>query len=160
MSIPGEVTVAIVDDELPGLLGYLNRHGWQVEWSPLELRLAVTGRHPKDGVPVRIVAALDGYRALPPAWTFEDPTGGRGGASFFPRAGSIPDGRSSIFHGKGVICAPFNRLAYKTLGGPHGDWGGPEKWLEVNVPSQVRAIRLANMFAVILGHLTASPGMS
>jgi hypothetical protein len=62
----------------------------------------------------------------------------------------------SIFHGSGVICAPFNRLAYGEHGGPHGDWGGPLSWL--NVRGHVRATALADMLALIIAHLNYSPG--
>ncbi len=122
---------------------------WEVEG----LRVAFTGKHPADGIPLRIVASVDGYRALPPAWIFEDPEGKR---SLFPKAGHSA-GVSSIFHSNRLICAPFNRLAYSQLGGPHSNWGGPECWLQVR--RHVRATNLAGMLAVVLGHLKASLGV-
>ncbi len=155
-----EVTVATVEDELTGVQAYVQRHGWTVNWDPLQLCLFFTGQHPSDRSMMRIAANLDGYRSVPPAWTFEDPARQREAGRFFPRPGRIPSGRSSIFHSSGRICVPFNRLAYKNLGGPHSNWGGPECWLEINRAGEVRALKLAPMFAVILGHLAASPGMN
>lgn len=155
-----EVTVATVEDEFPGVRAYAQRHGWKIDWAPLQLRLSFTGQHPNDRTTIRIVADLEGYRFVPPAWTFENPAGPSAAERFFPRAGQLQTGRPTIFHGSGRICAPFNRLAYKSLGGPHANWSGPECWLEVHRAGEVRALKLAPMFAVILGHLTASSGMN
>ncbi len=155
-----EVTVATVEEELQGVQGYAHRHGWTVDWDELQLRLVLTGQHPNDRKAIRVVADVEGYRCVPPVWTFENPVGQDGARRFFPRPGQISNGRSSVFHGSGLICATFDRLAYKSCGGPHGNWGGPERWLEINRTGEVRALKLAPMFAVILGHLAASPGMN
>jgi hypothetical protein len=74
----------------------------------------------------------------------------------FPKGGTLPGGVQSIFHSSGVICAPFNRLAFAEHAGPHGDWGGPANWLSVR--RTVRATNLAEMIAQIEAHLTSSPG--
>lgn len=160
MITPAGVTIAVVEDEILGVRSYAERHGWEVTWDPSLLRLVFEGHHPTDRTPVRVVADVQGYRAVPPAWTFEDPAGQRSGGSFFPKSASLPSGRSSIFHSSKRICAPFNRLAYHTLGGPHQNWSGPEMWLEVNRAGEVRAVKIASMFAVIVGHLAASGGMN
>jgi len=154
VTVPRSVTIATVEDELPAVTAYAQRHDWAVNWDTEQIRLTFDGKHPADATPIRIVAAVEGYKALPPAWTFEDPAGKR---AIFPKAGSV-NGKSSIFHqGRHRICAPFNRLAYGQHGGPHSDWGGPERWLEVR--GHIRATTLANMLASILGHLKASPGV-
>ena len=155
-----DVTIAAVEEELPGIRAYSARHGWHVTWDPRRLHLILVGQHPQNNTPVQVRADVDGYRAMPPAWTFSDPTKKRSADAFFPRSGSLPNGRSSIFHSSRRICAPFNRLAYKSQGGPHSNWGGPEMWLEVGRAGEVRAFRLADMFAVIVGHLAASAGMN
>ena len=54
-----------------------------------------------------------------------------------------------MFNTSCFICAPFNRLAYKIHGGPHQDWNGPEKWLDVC--GHVGARTLAEMLAQITG---------
>lgn len=158
--LPKEATLAALEEEMPGIQAYATRRGWSVEWNPETLRLIFLGKHPCDNTPMRVVAAVDGYRALPPAWTFAPPEGQPVGGSFFPQGGS-PPAMSSIFHQcHKVICAHFNRLAYSDHGGPHGDWRGPANWLEQKGKGHVYAERLADMFAVILVHLRASKGMS
>jgi hypothetical protein len=153
VTVPKATTVATVEEELLGVRCYAERHGWTVSWDSETLRLTFEGKHPNDNRPIRVVAALDDYRALPPAWSFEVPDTGI--ACLLKPAPVV--GQSSIFNDKCSICAPFNRRAYKQCGGPHGDWGGPECWL--NVRGHAWATTLAAMFAVIVGHLKASPGI-
>ncbi|MEX2672843.1 MAG: hypothetical protein WD294_12115 [Phycisphaeraceae bacterium] len=153
-----KITIATVEAELPAVHQYAERHQWQMAWNPEALRLTFDGTHPGDGRPLRIVADVTGYRGLPPSWTFEDPANGK--AKLFPRPKNLRGNTGSIFHrNQRRICAPFNRLAYKEHGGPHGNWGGPANWLQVKKNRQVRAIHLADMLAVIVGHLHASPGV-
>jgi len=156
MCIPKEITIATVVDELHGLKNYVTRHGWQMHWDVDALILTFTGQHPNDGTKMLIIADINGYRALPPAWFFKDPFDGAQHKTFFPKPGTTRGGSGSIF-GNNIICAPFNRLAYQKYGGPHGDWG-PECWL--NVKGHIRETNLAGMFASIIGHLKASPGMN
>ena len=152
MTVPRAITIATVEEELPGVKAYAERHGWTVTWDPEGLRLIFEGLHPNNQRALRIIAAVDGYRALPPSWAFEDATTG---TPCLPKRGTVA-GKQSIFYKGCGICAPFNRRAYKEHGGPHGNWSGPESWL--NVHGYARAIRLADMFALIVGHLKASPG--
>jgi hypothetical protein len=153
--VPRDVTIAVVEDELPYLHAYARRHAWSVAWSPDDLRITAVGIHPGNHDSVHLHADLAGYRAQPPAWTFvEDPE--RPGGPCFPAPGSLPGGVGSVFHSHRVICAPFNRLAFSVHSGPHGDWGGPGDWL--NVRGKVRATTLAAMLTVIVAHLQYSPG--
>lgn len=152
-----KIAIATVEAELPAVRQYAERHGWKAAWDPEVLRLTFEGTHPGDGTSLRIVADVSGYRGLPPSWTFDAPASGK--AAPFPRPGKLRGGAGSIFHGSRRICAPFNRLAYKQHDGPHGDWGGPANWLQVQKNRHVRANRLADMLAVIVGHLHASPGV-
>jgi hypothetical protein len=55
-----------------------------------------------------------------------------------------------------VLCAPWNRLAYAEVAGPHGDWGATTGWLEVRNTTQ--ATRIADMLATVDAHLRSSPG--
>jgi hypothetical protein len=60
----------------------------------------------------------DGYGAVPPAWHWYNPdTNLRDQMKDTPKGGAF-------FHGNAVICAPWNRLAYKRVDGrgPHDDW--------------------------------------
>ena len=56
------------------------------------------------------------YPEEPPIWQWSDESGDKCGD---PKV--CPKG-TGYFHGSNVICAPWNRLAYKDRGGPHGDW--------------------------------------
>jgi hypothetical protein len=54
----------------------------------------------------------------PPAWHWCDSEGGGR-----DERQNAPEG-ASFLHGNGVICAPWNRLSYKSVDprGPHADW--------------------------------------
>lgn len=152
MSVPTETTIAVVEAELVVVQGYADRHQLAVDWKPERLQLNIVGKHPANDDAVQIQADLAGYRAVAPAWTVTSP--GKDGA--FPKGGTAPNGKGSLFHGNGVICAHFNRLAYKFHGGPHENWGGPDAWLQVR--EQVYAATLGEMVLQIIVHLNYSPG--
>ncbi len=143
-----------MEGELPALHGYADRHGWQVMWEPDRLLVTVDGRHPGAGTKSRLHADVTDYRSVPPAWTFGNDADSPG--TRFPEPGTVPGDIQSIYHPSGVICAPFNMLAYQTHGGPHGDWGGPANWLQVT--GKVTAKTLGDMLAHIVLHLKYSPG--
>lgn len=147
--VPKEVSVASVESELPPLQGYCERHHWAMQWVPDELRLILERQHVGTGETIRMIGEVDGYPAIPPSWRFDGPK--------FPKASSVA-GKSSIFHGNRVICAPFNRLAYEEHNGPHKDWA-LSRWREVR-GDNVRATTLTEMLAIITAHLRYSPGMN
>ncbi len=87
--------------------------GWELRvLDPTTFTLAVPA---KDGSRVHLLAECNDYPVLPPAWHFRSAAAGD-----LDRPEDIPRG-GSFFHSSGVICAPWNRLAYKPQG-PHGDW--------------------------------------
>ena len=150
------MTVAIVEDELPAITAFANRKGWQPSWTPQRLLLVFTGRHPRTGETLMIEADVERYRTFPPIWKIFVAREGQRGMCI-PNPGKLPNKIGSIFHtGNNVICAPFNRLAYKCHGGPHADWSGPENWLNVVQPGQVRESEIAGMLSTILLHLQYS----
>lgn len=59
-----------------------------------------------------------------------------------------------------MICAPWNRLAYKEVNdkGPHDNWGGLTNWTDA-APGYTKADTLADMLSQIELHLSVSPGM-
>ena len=59
----------------------------------------------------------DNYRALPPYIEFRYPTSEERGTHR-----CYPGGGRGYFHNQPVICAPWNRKAYASHGGPHSDW--------------------------------------
>jgi hypothetical protein len=72
----------------------------------------------KDQSRVQLYVECDDYPTTPPAWHFRNrKTGALDEPADTPRGGQF-------FHGNGVICAPWNRLAYQARSplGPHGDW--------------------------------------
>jgi hypothetical protein len=157
--VPHLVTLAIVEeDELPATREWAARAGVDLEWDApvLELRAVLTQQ--ATGERFYLNGKLDGYRAVPPAWCFCDAKWGTPGQkSNFPAVGSPPGFSGSIFHSNGVICAPFNRLAYKDNGGPHGDWGGPAQWLKAGA-GYVHAETLADMLSAVARDLAYSRG--
>lgn len=72
----------------------------------------------KDGSSVQLQVDCADYPGIPPAWHFRSPISG-----CLDLRPDIPRG-GGFFHGAGVICAPWNRLAYKSYepNGPHADW--------------------------------------
>jgi hypothetical protein len=156
-AVPTDTSRATVRSEEPALRAVAERHDWAISLDVEGLRLTATTNHPVADVGgLRLDADLNDYRALPPAWRFVDPETGEVTKRAFPKAGTGPQGSGSIFHSNPVICAPFNRLAYKDNGGPHSDWSGPANWL--NVTGHVVAHTLGEMLSVIDLHLRVSPG--
>ena len=154
--LPRAVVHASVGEEMAAAQAWARRHDHELDFDETELRLAIElfGAAKADGVRERylLTGYFDDYRAIPPAWTFVHPdTRAEVGPPAFPQPapGRI---QSSIFLTSGalgaVICAPFNRLAYSELGGPHGDWGSQTNWLHA-APDYTRAETIADMLARI-----------
>jgi hypothetical protein len=155
-AVPKDVTIAVVEEELAAADAYARRQGWNLTWLKDDLVLLADGRHPADRSSIQWRANLVDYRALPPIWTCFQKEGENAFTSRFPKGGSLPAGGGSIFHPSSIICAPFNRLAFKEHSGPHGDWGGPANWMQVR--ASVTATVLGQMLALIVIHLNSSPG--
>ena len=60
-------------------------------------------------------------------------------------------------HGRGLICAPFNRLAYGIHNGPHSGWGNPAQWMTAG-EGNVHAVRIGDMLNSILRDFRFSKG--
>jgi len=154
-ALPATVARASVEAELDAARVWAARHDWILSWEAETLLLRLATYHRPAQRLVELLAKTDGYRALPPAWMFVRPGTEEANAAVFPAAGNMP-GIGSIFHGSGVICAPWNRLAYTEHGGPHDNWSGPEAWLQV--PEGTIAHTIPDMLAIIDAHLRASAG--
>jgi len=153
--VPKRVTQILVESEARIVDTWAQRNGWTVNINLERLEITAEVPHPKDNDPLFLHGDLSGYRAIPPAWRFVDESGNVTKAAF-PAAGPV-NGKSSIFHGNVVICAPFNRLAYKVAGGPHEDWGEWTGWFVVT-GDFAKAYTLAEMLSIINVHLQFSPG--
>jgi hypothetical protein len=113
MATAAELTVA---EELVPLREQAGWVGWTLkEFSPLRFLLGLPA---SDGTRFYLSVTCDDYPIKPPAWHWCDEDGG---ALDMPNC--TPSG-SGFFHPNGVICAPWNCLAYTNLDprGPHGDW--------------------------------------
>jgi hypothetical protein len=154
--VPTNVTIAVLQEQFPPARRWGEHHGWMLNLDASALLLDGRGSHPVDGRPVRLLAGVDGYPALPPSWRFVDPATGEPTAATTPNRGSRR-GQSSIIYGTGVICAHFSRTAYaeSPTGGPHGDWK-LSQWADIG--GGVQAHTLAEMLAVIDDHLHWSTG--
>jgi hypothetical protein len=98
-----------------------------------------------------VIADMTDYDVLPPAWRFTDPRNGKIiGKAAYPVA-------SGIFHSDGVICAPWNRLAYGESGGPHSDWGLPTGW-KTPRPPYTYAVTIPDMLERIVREIRGARG--
>ena len=113
MATAAELSLA---EELDPLQEIASSKGWK-----LEKRDAVSfvlGLPARDETWFWLLCRCETYPALPPAWHWYDPETGA-----VDRPQDTPKG-GGFFHGSGVICAPWNLLAYKSQDprGPHSDW--------------------------------------
>lgn len=105
-----------VDAEYPALEENARSMGWKLErLTPTSFTVTMPGR---DGSHFSLLCLCDRYSAEPPAWHW-----------YNTETKNIDDPRDipkpvGFFHGHNVICAPWNRLAYKAIDsrGPHDDW--------------------------------------
>ena len=162
MSVPANVSRALLAAEVPAIAAWAQRSGWHVEVKVSDLSLAAEAPHPASKQTLHLRGRFDQYDYLPPRWACVDREGKESGWTV-PAPGPVPNGSGgvvpSVFIGHGahgVICAPFNRNAYAEHGGPHPDWKGPAAWK--SVVGHVRALSIAEMLDVIRMHLLHSPG--
>lgn len=72
----------------------------------------------KDGTWLWLLCEAQTYPTNPPKWMW---CGEGGGEANLPRNAAVG---GAFFHPNGVICAPWNQLAYTNVDprGPHSDW--------------------------------------
>lgn len=127
--LPDEHAQATVEDELESARAWGERHQVPITWKPEALELRAVLVQPSTGSEFYLRGRFDNYRELPPEWAFCSPDWRKRGKQYFPARPSRTPFGSPILHSNGLICAHFNRLAYKSHGGPHADWGGPAQWI-------------------------------
>jgi hypothetical protein len=112
----GSAVDLLLEHELAAVESISQSHGWNLS-RPLP-RVMHLDLPAKGGQRFFLHADLEGYAASPPAWHWRDPDTG-----VLSLPARTPIG-GNFFHGHGVICAPWNRLAYKVVDarGPHSDW--------------------------------------
>lgn len=149
--IAAAATQAVVIAELDGVRAWIDRNDYELTWEPDSLILRATLTHRLSSEKFYLVGLLEKYPVLPPAWTFTASDGAGGGqCRFFPNPEGPPPCGAWVFikHGdRGLICAPFNRLAYEK-NSAHPEWGDAVQWRSV-APSYVQAHTLGEMFSVI-----------
>jgi hypothetical protein len=153
--VPAEVTRAVLAAELVATRAWVKRRCWSLSEDIEALTLTAQTVHPADNQPLVLHGSFDGYRALPPLWSFLDPVTGEPARTACPAPGQVC-GQASIFHPEGFICARWSRAAYAEGGGPHGNWGAASGWLGVQEGTQ--ASEVAEMLATVCTHLQFSPG--
>ena len=154
--IPPDTTRDIVEEELEGARAWADRHDIPLEWCPEQLEVRVVILQPKTEKKFWLKGDVEGYDVVPPAWEFCNSEWEKCSASeHFPDPSSTPFG-SSIFLGRCVICAPFNRLAFEENDGPH-DWGGASQWRNV-ADGHVQAESIGDMLQVIRRDLRHTTG--
>jgi hypothetical protein len=112
-----------VTEELAAIREITASRGWVLkELDTLRFHLTLPAR---DKSVFHLLVDCEGYKVQPPAWRWSDATG-----EHTDQPADSPQG-SGFLHTSGVICAPWNRLAYKSVDsrGPHGDWT-IGNWLE------------------------------
>jgi hypothetical protein len=105
-----------VAEELAPIREIASSRGWKLrELSPIRFHLTLPA---KDKSLFHLLVDCDQYKVRPPAWRWSDAAG-----ELTDRPADTPKG-SGFLHDNGVICAPWNRLAYKSVDarGPHADW--------------------------------------
>ena len=105
-----------LSEEMAPLKEIAGHKGWKLERH--DAPEFVLGLPARDGSWFWLLCRCDRYAAIPPAWHWLNPE-----TNEIDRPKDTPTG-GGFFHDSGVICAPWNRLAYKSEGprGPHSDW--------------------------------------
>jgi hypothetical protein len=158
--IPRETVVATLGqpEEMQAAVAWARRRGLDLahDATALTVRLVLDGpgvsdKHPREQYVIHGV--LEDYDVLPPAWRFLDPrTDGIIGQAAYPQPGG-----NSVLHSNGVICAPWNRLAYEIEGGPHNDWGQMTSW-KMPRPGNTHAVTIPDMLDRIHRDVNLSRG--
>ena len=147
--LPREVTINLVEHEMQAVYAWAERHKVQLNWNPLTLHLQVRLVQPETDDRFFLLGLFEGYREEPPAWIFSDSSWSQSiKRCNYPLPLIRGPWGSSVFHSSGLICAPFNRLAYAAHHGPHPNWGSLTGWLHAG-DGTVRATTIGDMLQVI-----------
>lgn len=108
------VSEAVTGVELEILRDLADENNWSI--SVLDSLCFVLGLPSRENDRYFVKCSTNAYPEEPPVWQWSDKTGALcGDPAICPKG-------SGYFHSSNVICAPWNRLAYKDRGGPHKDW--------------------------------------
>jgi len=106
----------IVHSEVADLRQVAQHRGWELE--ERNSCCLLLGLPARDQTFFYLLVDYTAYRGQPPAWHWSDESAQRLDDQRY-----TPEG-NGFLHQSGRICAPWNRLAYKSVdsGGPHTDW--------------------------------------
>jgi len=157
---PMQEIVATVEHELEQATPWARRRGLTLDWEASELRLRTVLEQGETEEPFFLQGTFDSYKELPPVWEFYDADWHSSCEKrLYPAKKPCPFGSSMFLthQERPVICAPFNRLAYQELAGPHSNWGGPANWRSVE-GNHVKATVVGEMLQHIRRHLRPTRG--
>lgn len=144
---------------MPAAIRWAEHHRLRYDWDENDLvfKLWLSGLREDSGENEQylLVGTFPDYRVMPPEWRFVDSRNEVDiGPAAYPHPGPFPNG--SILHTNGVICAPWNRLAYGDRGGPHSDWQDAASW-QTTAPDRTRALIIPDMLVRIRAEVQVSP---
>lgn len=116
MTVDPAITRQILHEEVEAMHAVASTFDWSISVDSEALTVTVKMHSSLDAEKYVIEARCDNYRSVPPYFEFIHPdTGERGTPHCYPADGSF-------FHPTPCICIQWNRKAYNSNGGPHGDW--------------------------------------
>lgn len=150
--VPHRASVQAMASEVSAAIAWSQRHGLEFDHDQDELTvwlaLSGPGIEPNTTEDYLLRGRFDDYRAIAPEWLFVHPLTREivGDAAFPNPMGPGAFGPSLFIQGSTgpLICAHFNRLAYASNGGVHGDWGDATSWL-MRRPGQTWAADIGSM---------------
>ena len=149
--LPPAVTDAAICSELPGALAWAKRSQIVIT-TPTKQIIRMVLVQGGEGEKFYLEGNFEDYKELPPVWRWCDESWTKhDGLYLSPKPLDTPFGSSMFIpcNNIGIICAPFNRLAFKTHGGPHKDWGEPAQWMTAG-RNYVYAVTIGDMLQSIL----------
>ena len=159
--LPTTVTAAAMADELPGAMAWAKRHQIAMDTRLIAdhiLRAVLV--QPTSSETFYLQGTFGDYKAYPPIWEwYNENWSSTEELHLSPHSGAGPFGSSMFIQhgGRGLICAPFNRLAYADHNGPHPDWGNPAQWTTAG-QGYVHAVTIGDMLSSIFRDLRFSDG--
>lgn len=106
-----------VEQQLVHVREVLDQKAWNIE--PIDDSTFTVSMTASDGSLFIVHVACNKFPGFPPAFRWYDPK-----TKKLDQPENTPAANGGFFHAKGIICAPWNRLAYSSedARGPHGDW--------------------------------------
>ena len=149
--VPERVTAAVFAEETGAARVWADQERMQFDLVVPEKLVRAIFMQEDSGERFYLQGQFDGYKALPPEWGWCDSQwSGLGNRRLSPKGARTRHGSSMFLDhdGRAVICAPFNRLAFRAHRGPHKDWGELTHWMSAG-KGYVHAVTIADMLEVI-----------